>query len=241
MGIYANYVKRFLDFTLSLCGLIVLSPLLLLLLIIGAVAMKGNPVFLQERPGKIGKDGKEKIFKMVKFRTMSNERDANGNLLSDEKRLNAYGRFLRITSCDELLELINVLNGDMSIVGPRPLLTRYLPYYTPQERRRHCVRPGLTGLAQVNGRSFLTWEEIFAYDLQYVESLTFFGDVKIIIGTLMKVLKRENIADVTESCIDKEGRHHCIVNGKEYILHRELDVERSGVTECNRKSGVISI
>lgn len=230
MGIYANYVKRFLDFTLSLCALVVLSPLLTLLLVIGAIAMKGNPVFLQERPGKIGKDGKEKIFKMVKFRTMTNERDADGNLLPDEKRLNAYGRFLRTTSCDELLELMNVLKGDMSIVGPRPLLTRYLPCYTPEERRRHTVRPGLTGLAQVNGRSFLTWEEIFAYDLQYVENITFFGDVKIILGTLMKVLKRENIADVTESRIDEEGRHHCTVNGKEYILHQELDVERGTVS-----------
>ena len=195
MGIYANYVKRFLDFTLSLCGLIVLSPLLLLLLIIGAVAMKGNPIFLQERPGKIGKDGKEKIFKMVKFRTMSNERDADGNLLPDEKRLNAYGRFLRATSCDELLELINVLKGDMSIVGPRPLLTRYLPYYTPEERRRHCVRPGLTGLAQVNGRNALAWDVRLAMDVDYVNRVTFFRDVEIIFKTVAKVIRRENVID----------------------------------------------
>lgn len=193
MGIYANYVKRFLDFTLSLCGLIVLSPLLLLLLIIGAVAMKGNPVFLQERPGKIGKDGKEKIFKMVKFRTMSNERDANGNLLPDEKRLNAYGRFLRATSCDELLELINVLKGDMSIVGPRPLAVVYLPYYTEAERHRHDVRPGITGLAQVNGRNALSWEQKFAFDLEYVRNVTFLMDVTIIFRTAAKVLVHEGI------------------------------------------------
>ena len=195
MGLYANYVKRLLDFTLSLCGLIILSPLLLLLLIVGAVAMGGNPIFFQNRPGKIGKDGREKIFKMVKFRTMTNERDAAGNLLPDEKRLNAYGRFLRATSCDELLELVNVLKGDMSIVGPRPLLTRYLPYYTQEERRRHTVRPGLTGLAQVNGRNALAWDARLALDVDYAKQVTFSRDVEIILKTISKVICREGIID----------------------------------------------
>lgn len=193
MGLYEKYVKRPLDLICSLCGLVVLSPLLLLLLIVGAVAMKGNPVFFQDRPGKIGKDGREKIFKMLKFRTMSNERDAEGNLLPDEKRLNAYGRFLRATSCDELLELVNVLKGDMSLIGPRPLAVVYLPYYTEQERHRHDVRPGITGLAQVNGRNALSWEEKFAFDLRYVHNITFRMDAAIFFRTIGKLLSREGI------------------------------------------------
>lgn len=207
---YAIFFKRFFDFTLSLIAIIVLSPVLLILTIIGAIAMGGNPFFTQERPGRIDKKtGKERIFKMVKFRTMSNARDKDGNLLPDDVRLNAYGRFLRSTSLDELPELFNILIGDMSIVGPRPLLVKYLPYYTKEERHRHDVRPGLTGLAQVNGRNHLSWNERFAMDIQYARNITFFGDIAIIFKTIVNVLKRKDIA---------VGSQHTL---------KSLDVERS--------------
>lgn len=186
-GIYAKYIKRLLDFVLSLCAVTVLSPILLILTIIGAVVMKGNPFFVQERPGKIdSKTGEEKIFKLIKFRTMTCEKDKNGNLLPDEQRLTGYGDFLRHTSLDELPELFNILKGDMAIIGPRPLLPEYLPYYTETERRRHDVRPGLSGLAQINGRNAVTWEEKFSWDLKYVGNITFFGDIKIILLTIKK-------------------------------------------------------
>ena len=182
---YKNAVKRFLDFMLSLTGIIVLSPILLILWIL--VRMKlGSPVlFHQERPGR-----HEKIFKLYKFRSMTDEKDAQGNLLPDEVRLTKFGKILRSTSLDELPELFNILKGDMSLIGPRPLLVRYLPYYTDEERHRHDVRPGLTGLAQVNGRNALGWEDRFRYDLYYVEHLSFLMDVKIIAMTVGKVLKR---------------------------------------------------
>jgi lipopolysaccharide/colanic/teichoic acid biosynthesis glycosyltransferase len=185
---YRKYFKRILDFLLALCALIILSPVILILTILGSIAMKGNPFYTQPRPGR-----NEKIFRMLKFRTMSNAKDKNGKLLPDNVRLNKYGRFLRSTSLDELPELINILKGDMSIVGPRPLMSRYLPYYTEEERRRHSVRPGLTGYAQVHGRNTLTWDERFQYDLQYVDHLTFIMDIKIIIDTIKTVLKREGI------------------------------------------------
>ena len=192
---YANFFKRFFDLTLSLIAIIVLSPVLLILTIVGAIAMGGNPFFTQERPGRIDKKtGKERIFKMVKFRTMSNARDKDGNLLPDDVRLNAYGRFLRSTSLDELPELFNILIGDMSIVGPRPLLVEYLPYYTEEEHHRHDMRPGLTGWAQVNGRNNITsWEERFAYDLEYVEKRSSFFDIKVLFMTVIKVFKRSDI------------------------------------------------
>ena len=192
---YAKFFKRVIDFTLSLVALIVLSPVLLILMITGAIAMGGNPFFTQLRPGKIDpKTGKEKIFKLVKFRTMSNKKDKDGNLLPDDVRLNKYGRILRSTSLDELPELWNILKGDMSIVGPRPLLVEYLPYYTKEERHRHDVRPGLTGWAQVNGRNNIgSWEERFAYDLEYVNNLTFALDLKVIFKTVSKVIKRSDI------------------------------------------------
>lgn len=190
---YAKFFKRFLDFILSLMALTVLSPLLLTLSIIGAIAMKGNPFFIQARPGKKGKDDKERIFNLIKFRTMSNAKDKEGNLLSDDVRLNKYGRFLRSTSLDELPELINILKGDMSIVGPRPLAVQYLPFYTEEERERHSVRPGLTGLAQVSGRNSLKWREKFGYDLEYVKNVTLKHDIKIILKTVLTVFKREGI------------------------------------------------
>lgn len=185
---YARLFKRVIDFTLSLCALIVLSPVLLLLTVLGAVKMKGNPFFTQLRPGK-----DERIFKMVKFRSMTCETDENGNLLPDEKRLTRYGQILRSTSLDELPELFNILIGDMSIVGPRPQLVRDMVFMTDEQRRRHSVRPGLTGLAQANGRNNITWEKKFEYDLEYIQNITFLGDVKIILQTVLKVLKRSDV------------------------------------------------
>ena len=201
---YAKFLKRFLDFLLSLLALSVLSPILLLLCIIGAIAMGGNPFFVQPRPGKKDKNGKEKIFKLIKIRTMSNKTDENGKLLPDEARLNGYGKFLRATSLDELPELLNILAGDMSIVGPRPQLVRDMTFMTPQQRRRHDVRPGLTGLAQVSGRNNITWEQKFQYDLQYIDSgITLWNDVKIILQTVGKVLKRsDTVREGTASDLD---------------------------------------
>ena len=191
---YARCFKRLIDFLFSLTGIAVLSPVLLVLTIVGAVKMKGNPFFTQERPG-----WHEKIFKLIKFRTMSNEKDQNGELLPDEKRLNGYGRFLRSTSLDELPELFNIFKGDMALVGPRPLLVRYLPYYTETERHRHDVRPGLTGLAQVNGRNLVKWNQRLAYDTKYVNNVSFVTDLKIILLTIKKVFAREDIAVNTDS------------------------------------------
>lgn len=204
---YAKYSKRILDFCLSLIGLIVLSPIFLILIVLGTIFMRGNPFFCQERPGK-----DEKIFKLIKFRTMDNRKDKDGNLLPDEVRLNKYGKFLRSTSLDELPELINIVKGDMAIVGPRPLLVRYLPYYKTEERKRHNVRPGLTGLAQVNGRNFVNWEKRFEYDLEYVRAITFSVDLKIVFLTFMKVIRRDGIMEA-----DKDI---CNMNFK------DLDVER---------------
>ena len=200
---YAKFFKRVLDFTLSLFALIVLSPVLLILMIVGAIAMGGNPFFTQLRPGKINKKtGKEKIFKLVKFRTMSNKKDKDGNLLPDDVRLNKYGRILRSTSLDELPELWNILKGDMSIVGPRPLLVDYLPRYNEEQRHRHDARPGLTGLAQVNGRNAISWEDRFKFDVEYVKHITFVGDVKIIWRTVMAVMKREGISSETSATME---------------------------------------
>ncbi len=186
---YAKYIKRGLDFLLSLYALMILSPLLVVLIVLGTVFMRGNPFFIQERPGK-----DEKIFKLIKFRTMDNRKDKNGKLLPDDIRLNKYGRILRSTSLDELPELINILIGDMSIIGPRPLLVEYLPYYTKKEKHRHDVRPGLTGWAQINGRNAIdSWEQRFYYDLEYVKNISFFFDIKIVFMTAVKVIKRSDI------------------------------------------------
>lgn len=201
---YANFFKRVLDFILSSLALIALLPILLILTAIGAIAMRGNPFFAQMRAGKIDKKtGKEKIFKLIKFRTMSNAKDKDGNLLPDEVRLNKYGCFLRSTSLDELPELLNIALGDLAICGPRPLVVQYLPYFTDKERERHSVRPGLTGLAQVNGRNGLRWEEKFGYDLEYIKKITFVNDIKIICKTIRTVVVRENIGvRNTETLID---------------------------------------
>lgn len=201
---YADVFKRVIDFCLSLLALIVLSPFFLILILAGTIAMRGNPFFVQPRPGRKGTDGKEIIFYLIKFRTMDNKTDAQGRMLPDEKRLNAYGRFLRTTSADELPSLVNILIGDMAIVGPRPQLVRDMVFMTEEQRRRHTVRPGLTGLAQVNGRNNISWEEKFEYDLMYIDrGITLRGDACIILKTVGKVLSRRDIVrDGTASDMD---------------------------------------
>ena len=187
---YANCLKRVLDFFCALSAILCLSPLLVILTIVGAIKMKGNPFFTQPRPGK-----GEKIFKLIKFRTMTNECDANGNLLPDDERLNSYGKFLRSTSLDELPELFNILKGDMAVIGPRPQLVRDMVFMTPEQRKRHSVRQGLSGLAQVNGRNAITWENKIAFDLEYIQHITFIGDVIIVLATLGKVFRRDGITE----------------------------------------------
>ena len=218
-GIYERFIKRPLDCFLSCGAAIVLSPVLIYLIIAGAINMKGNPFFTQDRPGRIDHNtGKERIFKLIKFRSMTNEKDASGQLLPNEKRLTRYGKFLRSSSADELGELINIVKGDMSIIGPRPLLPEYLTYYTEQERHRHDVRPGLTGLAQVNGRNAISsWEERFGYDLQYVENCSFLGDIIIIVKTILKVVKKSDILDgknVVVGRLDEERNKRGTLNGE---------------------------
>ena len=212
-GPYEKYFKRPLDFILGVLTIIAFSWLYIILVVLGIFFMRGNPFFLQERPGK-----NEKIFKLVKFRTMDNRKDKNGVLLPDEIRLNRYGKFLRSTSLDELPEIFNIIKGDMSIIGPRPLLDRYLPYYSTEEHHRHDVRPGLTGYAQVHGRNYVSWEEKFKMDIKYVNTISFKGDFKIITDTIKIVLKRENIE--TASSIVHDG-----------VLYQPLDVERSSINK----------
>lgn len=200
---YAKYFKRLIDFCFSLFGLILLSPLMVVLTVTGAIVMKGNPFFIQKRPGKKDKNGNEKIFSLIKFRTMTCEKDKDGNLLPDELRLNKYGRFLRATSLDELPELVCIMRGYMSLIGPRPLLPKYLDRFTEEQRHRHDVRPGLTGLAQINGRNALCWEDRFKLDLEYVANVTFFGDLKIFFQTVLKVLKREGISSEASATMEE--------------------------------------
>lgn len=186
---YRYFFKRFFDFILSLLAIIVLSPVLLITALLVRSKLGSPVIFKQERPGK-----NEKIFTLYKFRTMTDEKDEEGNLLPDEIRLTRFGKLLRSTSLDELPELFNILKGDMSIVGPRPLLVSYLPYYTEKEKHRHDVRPGLTGLAQVKGRNYIAWDERFKIDVEYVENLSFVLDIKIIFETVLIVLKKSDIA-----------------------------------------------
>lgn len=200
---YAHGLKRSLDFVLSLAALVFLLPLLLMLAVTGAVMMRGNPFFLQWRPGKKDKSGKEKLFRIIKLRTMTDDRDENGDLLPDETRLTPYGRFIRSTSLDELFQLANVIKGDMALIGPRPQLVRDMVFMTEEQRKRHDVRPGISGLAQIRGRNALSWEGKFAADLEYVEHFSFYEDMKIVWATIGKVLSRENIsADGMETAED---------------------------------------
>ena len=210
---YKRYMKRCLDFILSLCGIIVLSPVLIILAVLVRVKLGSPILFRQERPGK-----DEKIFTLCKFRTMTDARDEKGELLPDSVRLTKFGKFLRATSLDELPELFNILKGDMSIIGPRPLLVSYLPYYTERERLRHSVRPGLTGLAQVSGRNFLDWDKRFQKDVEYVEHLTFGMDLKVLWLTVQTVLGHTdevaedtnvaegNFAEIRKKRLEETGR-----------------------------------
>lgn len=196
--LYRVFFKRFYDILLSAIAILLLSPVLLILIVLGAIKMKGNPFFTQLRPGK-----KEKVFRLIKFRTMTCEKDKEGNLLPDEKRLTRYGKILRSTSLDELPELFNIFLGHMSIVGPRPLLVAYLPRYNAEQRRRHEVRPGLTGYAQVHGRNAISWQERFALDVRYVDSVSLWLDIKILFQTVFAVLKREGISSETSATMEE--------------------------------------
>ena len=208
--IYRYHLKRLMDIVLSAIAFLLLSPVMLLIAVLVRTKLGSPVIFCQERPGK-----DEKIFKMYKFRSMTDARDESGELLSDEVRLTKFGRALRATSLDELPELWNIFKGDMSIVGPRPLLVRYLPYYTEEEHHRHDVRPGLTGLAQVSGRNFLRWEERFALDVAYSRHITFAGDVKILLMTVKKVLRHDDIAVGDEQVLQNldDERKECVTHG----------------------------
>ena len=192
--LYKQFFKRFWDIVLSLLALSIFSWLFIILTIAGAIAMKGNPFFVQQRPGKKDKNGKEKIFKLIKFRTMSNDKDKDGNLLPDEKRLNGYGKFLRSTSLDEFPEALNIFVGHMSVIGPRPQLIKDLVFMNKEQRQRHNVRPGLSGLAQVNGRNNVAWEQKFEYDLQYINQISFAMDIGLILKTIGKVFPRRRVS-----------------------------------------------
>ena len=195
---YAKYIKRILDFVLGLAALVVLSPILLITAILVKFKLGSPIIFKQQRPGK-----NEKIFTLYKFRTMTDKKDENGNFLPDSERLTKFGKFLRSTSLDELPELVNILKGDMAIVGPRPLLVEYLPLYNEEQKHRHDVRPGLTGLAQVSGRNSITWEEKFNDDLEYIEKISILEDIKIIFTTIRKVFKREGISQENNATMEK--------------------------------------
>lgn len=201
---YRKYVKRILDLILSLIALIILSPLMIILLLVGLLVFSGKPLFIQKRPGKIdSKTGKEKIFNYIKLKTMNDYRDEQGVLLSDEQRLNLYGKFIRSTSLDEIFSLINIIKGDMSIVGPRPLLVEYLSLYTPEQRRRHEVLPGLTGLAQVNGRNSIPFEKRFILDIEYIDNLCFKTDLRILLLTISTVFHRKGIHSESHATTEK--------------------------------------
>ena len=198
-GPYEKYFKRPIDIFCGLAAVIVFSWLYLILIILGAIFMRGNPFFTQERPGK-----DEKVFKLIKFRSMDNRKDKNGNLLPDAVRLNKYGRFLRASSLDELPEAFNIIKGDMSVIGPRPLLVSYLPRYNAEQRRRHEVRPGLSGYAQVHGRNAVSWQDKFRMDVEYVDHITFRGDLKILWDSVMVAfVKRDGISSATSATMEE--------------------------------------
>lgn len=194
---YAKFFKRLIDFILALVGVVILSPLFLVLIILGAIFMRGNPFFTQPRPGKNGK-----VFNLIKFRTMDNRQDSNGQLLPDEVRLNKYGSFLRNTSLDEIPELFNILIGQMALIGPRPLLVKYLDLYNEEQKHRHDVRPGLTGYAQAHGRNSVSWEDKFAMDVWYTRHITLGLDLRILLDTALAVLKRDGISSDTSATME---------------------------------------
>lgn len=219
--LYKQFFKRFWDLLLSGLAIVLLSPILATLTVIGAIVMKGNPFFTQKRPGK-----NEKIFRLIKFRSMTNKKDENGELLPDELRLGKYGKLLRATSLDEIPELFNIFVGNMSFVGPRPLLVRYLSYYSDAERHRHDVKPGLTGLSQVHGRNYASWEERFSYDLEYVDKISLFFDLSIIFKTIAIVFERKGVADRTKITKDENGNLWIEIDGKKKKYPQPLDIER---------------
>jgi len=196
--LYRKYLKRCFDFVIAFVGFIILSPVFIIVVIVLFIANRGKPFFFQSRPGK-----REKIFKVIKFKTMNDKKDRNGNLLPDEKRLTAVGNFIRKTSLDEIPQLLNVIKGDMSLIGPRPLLVEYLPFYNEQQKRRHEVKPGITGWAQVNGRNTISWEKKFEYDVWYVDHLSFSFDMKIFFLTIKKVFKSEGISSATAITMER--------------------------------------
>ena len=217
-GPYERYVKRPLDCVLACCAMLLLSPLLGAIAIVVKIKIGSPILFCQERPGKRDpKTGKEKIFKLYKFRSMVDKRDSSGKLLPDDERLTAFGRALRSTSLDELPELINIIRGDMAIIGPRPLLVEYLPYYTEEERHRHDVRPGLSGLAQINGRNTISWEDKFAYDIRYIKRITFLDDLKILLLTVVKTVRRADI---------RVGKEH-VAGRLDAVRRKEVNVNES--------------
>lgn len=211
---YKNFFKRFFDILLCTLAVVILSPVLLVVAILVRIKLGSPILFKQKRPGK-----NEKIFTLYKFRTMTDKKDKNGELLSDSERLTKFGKFLRSTSLDELPELINIIKGDMSLIGPRPLLVEYLELYNEEQKHRHDVRPGLTGLAQVNGRNAIDWDEKFKYDIEYVKSVSFKNDLKIILQTIVKVFKREGISGKGSATMEKFEGNKNINNKKEAILN----------------------
>ncbi len=231
-GPYEKYIKRPLDCILASCALIVLSPVLGITAILVKNKLGSPVIFTQKRPGKIDpKTGKERIFKLYKFRTMTDKKDSKGNLLPDKDRLTPFGRALRSTSLDELPELINIVKGDMSIIGPRPLLVQYLPYYTDIEKHRHDIRPGLTGLAQINGRNAVKWDKRLSYDIDYVNKITFFGDLIIFVKTVGKVFKRSDVAvdtDTVETYLDRERQEIIdLKNAQQDVAYNSIISEES--------------
>ena len=198
MKVYKRFFKGIFGFVVSLIGFIILIPIFISILLFLAIVNKGKPIFLQQRPGK-----NEKIFKIIKFKTMNDKRDKDGNLLPDAKRLTAIGRFVRKTSLDEIPQLLNVIKGDMSLVGPRPLLVEYLPLYSKEQARRHEVRPGITGWSQINGRNAISWQQKFEYDVWYVDHISFYLDMRILLKTISKVIKKDGISSKTDATMEK--------------------------------------
>lgn len=232
---YEKYIKRGFDFLLALFALVLLAPLLLILIIINTFMMRGNPFFTQIRPGRMDKNGEETLFKMIKFRTMTNQKDENGKYLPDAVRLTKWGKFLRSTSLDELPELLNIIRGDMSFVGPRPQLVRDMLFMTPVQRQRHTVTPGLTGLAQCNGRNGITWERKFGYDLQYIETISFITDVKIILKTIGKVFARDGISEEGMETAEDFGDYLLRINQVDSTQYRKrLEQEKEMLENLSR-------
>lgn len=220
-GPYERFIKRGLDAFLATGALIVLSPILLITAFLVRIKLGSPVLFTQNRPGK-----NERIFKLYKYRTMTDAKTEDGQLKPDSERMTNFGRKLRSSSIDELPELLNILKGDMSIIGPRPLIPSYLPFYTAEEHHRHDVRPGLSGLAQAKGRSFISWEHIFQYDIEYVEYITFKGDCLIVLNTVKNLFSKKDVVDFSKTYIGEDGKKHVLVDGQDCIIHGPLDEER---------------